>query len=117
MNYNNKRHFFLQAKLKGCHERKKKSFREMLGSNLWIVSKTKRVLLAKVSNKIVETLSLIIGALRRIKQSAPPPYALHSNLGCLLQVAHTVSQHCLEGIVWGKLLLSLLKSEKCRRAI
>ena len=75
------------------------------------------MLLAKVSNKIVETLSLIIGALRRIKQSAPPPYALHSNLGCLLQVAHTVSQHCLEGIVSGKLLLSLLKSEKCRRAL
>ena len=43
------------------------------------------MLLATVSNKIVEPLSLI-GVLRRAKQSAPPPYTLHSNLGCLLFV-------------------------------
>ena len=43
------------------------------------------MLLATVSNKIVETLSLI-GVLRRAKQSAPLPFALHSNLGCLLFV-------------------------------
>ena len=34
--------FFFMKKLKGCHERKKKSFHEMLGSNLFIVSETKR---------------------------------------------------------------------------
>ena len=44
------------------------------------------MLLAKVSNKIVETLSLIIGVLRRTKQSAPLSLALHSNLRCLLFV-------------------------------
>ena len=45
------------------------------------------MLLAKVSNKIVETLSLIIGVLGRAKQSAPPPpLALRSNLRCLLFV-------------------------------
>ena len=41
------------------------------------------MLLATVSNTTFEPLRLI-GVLRRAKQSAPLPFALHSNLGCLL---------------------------------
>ena len=76
------------------------------------------MLLATVSNKIFEPLSLI-EVLRRAKQSAPLPFALHSNLGCLLFVtgsSYSVTT-LLGGDSVGKAAPALLKSEKCRRAI
>ena len=76
------------------------------------------MLLATVSNKIVEPLSLI-GVLRRTKQSAPPPYALHSNLGCLLFVTGSSysGTTLLAGDSVEKAAPALLKSAKCRRAL
>lgn len=44
------------------------------------------MLLATVSNKILLLRQSLIGVFRRTKQSAPLPFALHSNFGCLLFV-------------------------------
>ena len=76
------------------------------------------MLLATVSNKIVEPLSLI-GVLRRAKQSAPLPFALHSNLGCLLFVTGSSysGTTLLEADSFGKAAPALLKLAKCRRAL
>ena len=76
------------------------------------------MLLATVSNKIVEPLSLI-GVLRRAKQSAPLPFALHSNLGYLLFVTGSSysGTTLLEADSVGKAAPALLKLAKCRQAL
>ena len=77
------------------------------------------IALATVSVAISSPALSLIGVLRRAKQSAPLPFALHSNLGCLLFVTGSSysGTTLLAGDSVGEAAPALLKLAKCRRAL